>query len=284
MRQASDKAGLRDFLRRRIPECLRIIHAAIDTLQTWEALDDALALDDQKACGWCLTQHRVRQSPGDDPRLGIAELPWPRDAGQLTRSTRATGVPLTVATRKLFRYITQRRLAQLAHRLGGKPPLRRASRCRYQGTRRGGPFRPAPSTLLLAIMSGFERRGRWSVPKRMTTFAVFGGALVGRPDHPGAAGVNVDLSGVGVVSTCAQSVNGEASWRALLANPRLFAGGQRRCQAQETPPHSVSGQRLNRKSGGLVNEAARFVEAPDYPVPLDDSSPPLIPSFLRNDP
>ena len=32
--------------------------------------------------------------------------------------------------------------------------------------RGGGPCRPAPSTLLLAIMSGFERRGRWNVPRR----------------------------------------------------------------------------------------------------------------------
>ncbi len=45
-------------------------------------------------------------------------------------------------------------------------------------SRRGGPLHPAPSTLLLAIMSGFERRGRWNVPKRMTTFALWGGGVV----------------------------------------------------------------------------------------------------------
>ena len=44
--------------------------------------------------------------------------------------------------------------------------------------RRGGPCRPAPSTLLLAILSGFERRGRWNVPKRMTTFTLWGGGVV----------------------------------------------------------------------------------------------------------
>ena len=44
--------------------------------------------------------------------------------------------------------------------------------------RRGGPCRPAPSTLLLAILSGFERRGRWNVPNRMTTFALWGGGVV----------------------------------------------------------------------------------------------------------
>lgn len=43
---------------------------------------------------------------------------------------------------------------------------------------RGGPLHPAPSTLLLAIMSGFERRGRWNVPRRMTTFALWGGGVV----------------------------------------------------------------------------------------------------------
>jgi Domain of unknown function (DUF1707) len=43
---------------------------------------------------------------------------------------------------------------------------------------RSGPCRPAPSTLLLAILSGFERRGRWNVPRRLTTFALWGGGVV----------------------------------------------------------------------------------------------------------
>ena len=43
---------------------------------------------------------------------------------------------------------------------------------------RRGKSRPAPSTMLLAIMSGFERRGRWYVPGRMTTFTLFGGGVV----------------------------------------------------------------------------------------------------------
>ena len=45
-------------------------------------------------------------------------------------------------------------------------------------TRSVGPCHPAPSTVLLAIMSGFERRGRWNVPKRLTSFAVFGGGVI----------------------------------------------------------------------------------------------------------
>lgn len=44
--------------------------------------------------------------------------------------------------------------------------------------RRGGNCNPAPSTLLLAIMSGFERRGRWNVPKKLTTFTLWGSGVV----------------------------------------------------------------------------------------------------------
>ncbi len=47
-----------------------------------------------------------------------------------------------------------------------------------ESSRRRGSGRPAPSTLLLAILSGFERRGRWNVPGRMTTFTLFGGGVV----------------------------------------------------------------------------------------------------------
>jgi hypothetical protein len=44
--------------------------------------------------------------------------------------------------------------------------------------RRGGACKPAPSTLLLAIMGAFERRGRWNVPKKLTTFALWGGGVI----------------------------------------------------------------------------------------------------------
>jgi len=44
--------------------------------------------------------------------------------------------------------------------------------------RPGASCRPAPSTVLLAIMSGFERRGRWNVPGRLTTFALWGGGVI----------------------------------------------------------------------------------------------------------
>ncbi|MGH3532042.1 MAG: DUF1707 SHOCT-like domain-containing protein [Mycobacterium sp.] len=44
--------------------------------------------------------------------------------------------------------------------------------------RRGGTCKPAPSTLLLAIMGAFQRRGRWNVPKKLTTFALWGGGVI----------------------------------------------------------------------------------------------------------
>ncbi len=44
--------------------------------------------------------------------------------------------------------------------------------------RPAGESKPAPSTLLLAILSGFQRRGRWNVPKRLTTFTLWGGGVV----------------------------------------------------------------------------------------------------------
>jgi hypothetical protein len=44
--------------------------------------------------------------------------------------------------------------------------------------RRGGACKPAPSMLLLAIMGAFNRRGRWNVPKKLTTFALWGGGVV----------------------------------------------------------------------------------------------------------
>jgi hypothetical protein len=43
---------------------------------------------------------------------------------------------------------------------------------------RGGACKPAPSMLLLAIMGAFNRRGRWNVPKKLTTFALWGSGVV----------------------------------------------------------------------------------------------------------
>lgn len=43
---------------------------------------------------------------------------------------------------------------------------------------RGQGNKPAPSTVLMAIMSGFERRGRWNVPGKLTSFALWGGGVL----------------------------------------------------------------------------------------------------------
>jgi hypothetical protein len=44
-------------------------------------------------------------------------------------------------------------------------------------TRRGS-CRPAPSSVLVSIMSAFQRRGRWHVPAKLTTFTLFGGGVI----------------------------------------------------------------------------------------------------------
>jgi hypothetical protein len=107
----------------------------------------------------------------------------------------------------------------------------------------GGPVRPAPSTMLLAIMSGFERRGRWNVPRRLTTFALFGGGVVDlryadftSPDveirsYSIFGGqtilvppeVNVDLRGVGVMGSFDHSVSGDGSPGAPCVRIRGFS-------------------------------------------------------------
>ncbi|MGY1994589.1 DUF1707 SHOCT-like domain-containing protein [Mycolicibacterium fortuitum] len=103
--------------------------------------------------------------------------------------------------------------------------------------------RPAPSTLLLAIMSGFERRGRWNVPKKLTTFALFGGGVVDlryadftAPDvdvHTYSIfggqtilvppEVNVDVDGVGVMGNFDQSVDGDGASGAPRVHIRGFS-------------------------------------------------------------
>jgi hypothetical protein len=128
-------------------------------------------------------------------------------------------------------------------------------------TRRcSGPCRPAPSTLLLAIMSGFERRGRWNVPKRLTTVALFGGGVVdlryadftspeveihsysilGGQTILVPPEVNVDLRGVGVMGAFNQSVDGEGSPGAPCVRIRGFSlwgsvGVKRKKRRKQTP-------------------------------------------------
>jgi hypothetical protein len=108
---------------------------------------------------------------------------------------------------------------------------------------RGGLCNPAPSTVLLAILTGFERRGRWNVPQRLTTFAFWGGGVIDlryadftSPDveirsYSIMGGqtivvppeINVDLHGVGVMGTFDQSVAGEGSPGAPCVRIRGFS-------------------------------------------------------------
>ncbi|MGH7292070.1 MAG: DUF1707 SHOCT-like domain-containing protein [Myxococcota bacterium] len=105
------------------------------------------------------------------------------------------------------------------------------------------PGRPAPSTLLLAIMSGFERRGRWNVPKRLTSVTVFGGGVIDLryADFTSAdveihsysicggqtilvpPEVNVDLHGVGVMGSFDKSSIGAGTRGAPHVTVRGFS-------------------------------------------------------------
>lgn len=107
----------------------------------------------------------------------------------------------------------------------------------------GGPCRPAPSMLLLAIMSGFERRGRWNVPRRLTTVAFLGGGVVdmryadftspevevrsysifGGQTIVIPPEINVDLDGVGVMGSFDQTITGQGSPGAPQVRIRGFS-------------------------------------------------------------
>ncbi len=109
--------------------------------------------------------------------------------------------------------------------------------------RRGGVCKPAPSTLLLAIMGAFERRGRWNVPKKLTTFALFGGGVIdlryadftstevdirvysimGGQTILLPPEVNVDIRGRGVMGGFDHEVNGEGTPGAPKVTVRGFS-------------------------------------------------------------
>ncbi|OBH39146.1 hypothetical protein A5692_08380 [Mycobacterium sp. E342] len=109
--------------------------------------------------------------------------------------------------------------------------------------RRGGKPNPAPSTLLLALLSGFERRGRWNVPKKLTTFALWGNGVVDlryadftstevdihAMSIMGATRillppeVNVEIHGRGVMGNFDRSVLGQGTPGAPKVNIRGFS-------------------------------------------------------------
>src|SRR6202158_3446417 len=164
----------------------------------------------------------------DHHRIRVAQfLPDPAPRGALPMSEYEDRLTRAYAAK------TYDELARLSNDLPGAVTTPRGR----------GPCRPAPSTLLLAIMSGFERRGRWNVPKRLTTFALFGGGVVDlryadftSPDveihsYSIMGGqtilvppeVNVDLRGVGVMGLFDHSVTGEGAPGAPCVKSRGFS-------------------------------------------------------------
>lgn len=150
-------------------------------------------------------------SVADADRIQVAQL--------LTDAAAAGRLPMPEYEDRLtktYRAETRAELEQLSADLAGVV------------TRNNAGCRPAPSTVLLAIMSGFERRGRWNVPKKLTTFALFGGGVVDLRYADFTASdveirsysifggqtilippeVNVDLDGVGVMGSFDHSVTG----------------------------------------------------------------------------
>lgn len=148
----------------------------------------------------------------DTDRIQVAQL--------LTDAAAQGKLPMTEYEDRLDRAYRAQTYADLALLSDDLPGV---------GTRGVGVCRPAPSTMLLAILSGFERRGRWNVPKKLTTFALFGGGVVDLRYADFTAAdveirsysifggqtilvppeVNVDLDGLGVMGAFDRSVKGQ---------------------------------------------------------------------------
>jgi Domain of unknown function (DUF1707) len=105
-------------------------------------------------------QHSSVQA-ADNDRIQVAQL--------LTDAAAEGRLDVDEYERRLVRAYgaqTYRELDQLSADLPGIANIRR------------GACRPAPSTVLVAIMSAFERRGRWNVPQKLTTLTLWGGGVV----------------------------------------------------------------------------------------------------------
>lgn len=87
--------------------------------------------------------------------------------------------------------------------------------------RRGGKTNPAPSTLLLALLSGFERRGRWNVPKKLTTFTLCGSGVVDLR-YADFTSTEVDIHAMSIMGVqnilLPPEVNVEVHGRGLMGN------------------------------------------------------------------
>lgn len=105
---------------------------------------------------------RVRAADAD--RIQVAQL--------LSDAAAQGRLPMAEYEDRLAKVYSAETYGELSE-LGSDLPYTTTALCRTDGK-----AHPAPSTLLLAIMSGFERRGRWNVPKRLTAFTLFGGGVI----------------------------------------------------------------------------------------------------------
>ena len=110
-----------------------------------------------------LTPRDASTRAADTDRIQVAQV--------LTEAASQGRLPLSEYEKRLAQAYAAKTYEQLDRLTDDLPGLPETSHGR-------GACKPAPSTLLLAILSGFERRGRWNVPGRMTTFTLFGGGVV----------------------------------------------------------------------------------------------------------
>lgn len=147
----------------------------------------------------------------DDDRIQVAQL-----CSEAASNGRLTMSEYEDRLAKIYSATTYDELDRLTYDLPESMEYRR------------GKSRPAPSTMLLAILSGFDRSGRWNVPGRLTTFTLFGGGVVDLryADFTSAdveihaysvfggqtillpPEVNVDITGRGVMGAFDQEVDG----------------------------------------------------------------------------
>ncbi|MEI7915708.1 MAG: DUF1707 domain-containing protein [Mycobacteriaceae bacterium] len=158
--------------------------------------------------------HDASERASDDDRIQVAQL-----LSEAASHGRLTLEQYEARLAKAYAATTFDELERLADDLPEAMEYRR------------GKTRPAPSTMLLAILSGFERRGRWNVPGRMTTFTLFGGGVVdlryadftapeveihaysifGGQTIVLPPEVNVDVQGRGVMGGFDQTVDGQGA-------------------------------------------------------------------------
>lgn len=110
-----------------------------------------------------LTPRDASTRAADNDRIQVAQL--------LTEAASNGRLPLEEYERRLSAAYAAKTYDELDRLIRDLPEYAETS------SRRGA-CSPAPSTLLLSILSGFERRGRWNVPGRLTTFTLFGGGVV----------------------------------------------------------------------------------------------------------